>query len=142
MKLAHFQNRIGKFILISNFLVFGLIGIFYVMSTPGFTEDELETILKFLVPIESVYMTAIIKFLLDNKTVDKGSGQVELSNRYTSITKLIIYGHITVLLALVIVKALGAISFDVFTNLMAIVETAFGAYVGTIVLDLFKRGEE
>ena len=69
MKESIFRNRLGKFILISN-LVFGiLIVILYFFK--GFDDDEFGELLKILAPIKSVYLTALIRYVIANRNVEK-----------------------------------------------------------------------
>ena len=131
-----FQYKIGRFMLLSNALIFVLLCIFYFL--PGFTDDELASTLKLVVPVESVYMAAIIKFLIGNKKASAANEPDEqLSGMYMSISKTIIYSHAGLIVLAITAKALGAISFPAFTNFLVIIETCFGAYVGSILTDLF-----
>lgn len=137
MKEDVFRNRVGRFILISNVTLFVLIIIFYLLK--GFSSSELTDILKSLVPVQTVYMAAIIKFMMGNKTVeDNPAESKQLTKGYALTVRLIINTHIILLILIILGKALGGlISNEMMANLLLIVETFFGAYIGTIITSLF-----
>ncbi len=131
-----FQFRIGRFLLVANAVIFVLLCLFYFM--PGFVDEELTATLKLLVPVQSVYMAAIVKFLIGNKRAsDTNIEEEPLTKQYMSVSRLIIYGHSILIILLIVAKALGAIEFSVFSNGLVLLETLFGVYVGSIVTDLF-----
>lgn len=136
-----FQFRIGRFLLTANAVIFVLLCLFYFL--PGFVDEELTATLKLLVPVQSVYMAAIVKFLIGNKRVtDAAPEKAPLTKQYMSVSRLIIYGHSILIILLIIAKALGAIEFDVFSNGLVLLETLFGVYVGTVVTDLFSTSQK
>ena len=106
----------------------------------GFTSGELSEILKILAPIKAIYITAIIKYIIDNKNSDstQEADSFTLSELYKTITKLIIYSHIFLIYSLVILVAINLISFQDFKTVLAIVETFFGGYIGLLISDMFK----
>ena len=137
--LDDFRLRIGKFILYANLGIFVLV--FVLFAARGFTSEELQEVLKFLIPIKSTYMAAMVKFVLANrKAPERGPNAkaIELSPLYRSMTLIIIYGHIFVLTLVIVLCAFNAISFITLTYFIIIVETFFGAYVGIIITDIFK----
>ncbi len=144
MKKRDFQFLTGKVIIYSNGALFLSVIILFLLD--GFLPDELTEIMKFLVPVQSVYMTAIVKFMIENKYVKKEEeeeedGQKILNPFYVKITRLIVLVHILVILSGIILKGLGIIELTMLTSLVAVVETFFGVYIGGILLDLYKPAE-
>ena len=141
MKEASFRNLVGRFIIVSNIVLFLLIMVFYVLK--GFSGNELEDILKALLPVQTVYMAAIIKYMVANKTVEnKPEESKVLTKGYALTVRLIVNTHIILLLLIISLKAVGGIiSNEMMTNLILIIETFFGAYIGTIITSLFPANK-
>jgi len=138
MKIAKHRQKIGKFILIANIVIFILIFILYAIG--GFLTEELMEILKFLIPIKSIYMTALVKFIIANKKqiLDEKSDNEELMPLYKTVTNIFVYTHIITLSLMIVFCAFNIISFKFLINGIAILETFFGAYIGLIITDMFK----
>lgn len=138
MTLAQHRNKIGKFILFANFGLFVLIFVLFVIG--GYTDEELINVLKFLLPIKSIYMTALVKHVVTNRNADNVSEEdnQNIKPLYKNVTDLIVYSHILLLSLFVVLCGINLVSFDFLINSIAIIETFFGAYVGIIITDLFK----
>lgn len=136
MTISQHRNRIGKFIIISSFVLFLLI--FILFGLKGFTPEELTDILKILVPIKTVYMTALIKFVIANKNNEITEGEKEATGLYKTLTNVTVYSHILLLMLAITLSAFNIISFEALTSFVAILETFFGAYIGLIIADMFK----
>ena len=90
-------------------------------------------------------MTAIIKYVIANKKEVEESkskkdspGNPPLNPLYKLTSNIILYGHIFMLTLSLTFCAFNVISFDTLTNIIALIETFLGAYVGIIITDLFK----
>lgn len=145
MTLEQYRTQIGKFIIYANIFIFFLL--FSLFLLKGFTHNELTETLKLLVPIKAVYLTALVKFILINKNIDKekkkkGIEQLHISTLYKAVTRSIIYSHILAIVVMIILCSLNIISFIAFTYSIAVIETIFGAYIGMIIGDMFKTGDE
>ena len=138
MTLAQHRNKIGKFILFANLGLFVLIFVLFVIG--GYTDEELIDVLKFLLPIKSIYMTALVKHVVTNRNADKVSEEdnQNIKPLYKNVTDLIVYSHILLLGLFVVLCGINLLSFEFLINSIAIIETFFGAYVGIIITDLFK----
>ena len=138
MEISQHRQKIGKFILISNLTIFILIFILYAKG--GFLAEELTLILQFLVPIKSVYMTALVKFIIANKkeVAENKEDKEKLTLLYKTVTNIIVYAHITSLALMIVFCAFNIVSFEFLKYGIAILETFFGAYVGLIITDMFK----
>jgi len=150
VKEKDFQFKMGKLIMVSNIVIFVLVALGYVFK--GFADDdEVSAVLKLLAPINSIYMAAVIKYMISQKNVvetDEETNEdkpkpVLINKGYATITQIIIYFHFVALVFLIGAKVLGAMgSIDTLTTSIAILETFFGAYVGTIIVDLFSGSKE
>ncbi len=150
MKEKDFQFKMGKLIMVSNIVIFILVALGYVFK--GFADDdEVSAVLKLLAPINSIYMAAVIKYIISQKNVVDGNDESEeekpkpilINKGYATVTRTIIYFHFIALVFLIGARILGAIgSIDTLTTSIAILETFFGAYVGTIIVDLFSSSKD
>jgi hypothetical protein len=141
MTIARHREKIGKFIIIAHLSIFILI--FILFGLGGFTSDELGIILKFLIPIKTIYITALVKFVIANKKKIENDKQTDdqttkVQPLYKSVTNIFVYSHITILAITITMAAFNLISFSFLQNAVAIIETFFGAYIGIIITDMFK----
>jgi len=141
MTISKHRDTIGKFIIIAHLSIFGLI--FILFGLGGFTPDELSNVLKFLVPIKAIYITALVKFIIANKKKIKKESQNEkdtaqVNNLYKNVTNIFVYSHIIILAVVISFSAFNIITFVFLQNAIAIIETFFGAYIGLIISDMFK----
>ncbi len=144
MNEVAFQYKMGKLIIWSNIIIFVIVGL---GGIRGFAdEDELMSVIKLLAPINSIYMAAVIKFMIGNKNAvssEKIKGASTLNKGYIGLTKTIIYLHLIIVAGLILLKIAGFISsISTLTAGLAIAETFFGVYVGTIIVDLFKARDK
>ncbi|MBP2833815.1 hypothetical protein J8281_16590 [Aquimarina sp. U1-2] len=153
MNIDKHRSYIGKFVITSSLLIFILVLILFALK--GFTPEELSEILKYLVPIKAVYLTALVKYVIANKKVEEKKEEQNnvdstelaanekhlISPLYKTMANLFIYGHITFLTSSIVMAAFNIISFSSLTYFIAIIETFFGVYVGLIISDMFKVAE-
>lgn len=147
-EINFFREKIGRFVLIANLLIF--ITIFLLFFFNGFTLNELKELMKLLIPIKTVYITAIVKYILKNKeskdtkdeTEKNPETQTKLSSLYKTVTYFIVYGQISLLVTMIVLCSLNVISFELLTYFISLLETIFGVYIGLIIIDLFKVKEE
>ncbi len=150
MNIDKHRSYIGKFVIISSLLIFIIVLVLFALK--GFTPEELSEILKYLVPIKAVYLTALVKYVIANKNIKektKGKKSTDsddtakneenlVSPLYKTMANVFIYGHIIFLASSIIMAAFNVISFSSLTYFIAIIETFFGVYVGLIISDMFK----
>ncbi|NJO89231.1 MAG: hypothetical protein HC831_09945 [Chloroflexia bacterium] len=111
----------------------------------GFTPNELGDVLKFLVPIKTIYVTALVKFVIANRNGENNREQTEkneVPSLYKNVTNIFIYSHIILLATTITLAAFNLISKVFMQNAIAIIETFFGAYIGLIISDMFKTNKE
>lgn len=139
---AQLRNRLGRFILVSNLAFGGLVIVYYLLR--GFDDEEFVELMKIIVPIKSVYLTALTRYVVANRNVltpqDDG---LKVNELFASTSFIIITVHISSLITAVSVYALfNAMEFESLTNIILGLETFFGVYVGLIIASMFKVEEE
>jgi protein-S-isoprenylcysteine O-methyltransferase Ste14 len=145
MTIAKHREKIGKFIIVAHLSIFILI--FVLFGLGGFTSEELGEVLKFLIPIKTIYITALIKFVITNKKKVANKNQSEddtaqVDTLYKNVTNIFIYSHIILLAIAITIAAFNIITFTFLQNAIAIIETFFGAYIGFIITDMFKADKD
>jgi len=140
MNETKLRNRISKFILISNAILFITIITLYLFS--GFLPDEFTTLIALISPVTAVYIGALVKYAVENKNViDGGKNEKTVNKLYVTISYWSIPFHFVAIFLIVNFKAINLITFDDLKIAFSIVETFFGVYVGYIVSSLFKVDE-
>lgn len=137
------RNRLGRFILISNIGFALLIVLFFLLG--GFDNEEFTEIMKILIPIKSVYLTAFIKYVIANKNLEPvGEGErVILNPLYATTSFVIILTHISSLVICTTLYALfNIMMFDVLISVIIFIESLFGVYVGLFMASMFKVEED
>lgn len=141
MTVASHREKIGKVIIVAHLSIFVLIFILYALG--GFLTEELADTLKFLIPIKTIYITALVKFIIANKNKEESEETpIEINPLYKNVTNIFIYTHIILLMISVLLVAFNGISFPTFQNTISIIETFFGTYIGLIITDMFKVNKE
>lgn len=141
MTIEKHREKIGKFIIVAHLSIFILILILFALG--GFTPEELGDVLKFLVPIKTIYVTALVKFVIANKKRDNNDEELvenkeKVTNLYKNVTNIFVYSHIILLAGAITIAAFNIITFVFLQNAIAIIETFFGAYIGLIITDMFN----
>jgi hypothetical protein len=139
MNLTEANDRIGAFIIFSNIGLFALLIMLYLLR--GMTGSELTEVLKLLIPVKTLYLTAVVNYGLKNRQARRNSPTQPPSVRpfYYLMSRGIIYTHIAILYALVTIYALGGRDPDILTTGIPIVESFFGLYAGMILGDMFGK---
>ena len=144
MTEARLRDQIGILVIISNVLV--VVSTLILFFLKGFLYEEMTTTIALVVPMFSVYTTAIIKSIIANRATVRDESP-KVSAQYIFISWLFPSVFTLYLIALVFLKAfnVGFSSFDQFKTTLVASETIFGAYVGLILGPMFhiaKRKEE
>ena len=134
------RNQIGILLILCNLLVVASTIILFFLN--GFLYDEMTTTIALIVPMFSVYTTAIIKSIIANRTQTKDESAV-VSSQYVFISWLFPSIFTMYLVALVFLKAfnIGFSSFEQFKTSIVASEAIFGAYVGLTVSSMFNIGK-
>ena len=131
---------IGMFLILANLLVVSTTLIFFFLH--GFLFEELTTTIALIVPMFSVYTTAVIKSIIANRA--KRNDETPLvSGQYIFISWLFPVIFTVYLLSLVVLKAfnLAFSSFEQFKTMLVGSETIFGAYAGLVISSMFDIGK-
>jgi hypothetical protein len=137
MSESKLRNRISKFILISNAILFITIIVLYLFS--GFLQDEFTVLIALISPVTAVYIGALVKYAVENKNViENEKTEVPVNKLYVTISLWSIPFHFISIFVIVNLKALNIITFGDLKIAFSLVETFFGVYVGYIVSSLFK----
>jgi hypothetical protein len=131
------------------FIIFSNIGLIFLLIFErfinGYTNKELVNVLKLLLPIQSLYFTAVLRYVLrGNKRKTRNQEPDQGRPLFSLLTKTFICVHIILLYGLIIVYGLGRYPFGLLSYGIPLVESFFGIYVGTILTDLYhaKSGKE
>ncbi len=135
MTESQLKSRIGIFLIISHFSIIILVIILYLLG--GFLFDEMTTTVALIIPMFSVYTTAIVKHIIANKNQGR-SWSKSTTSEYTFIVFLIPSLFISFLVAINFIKVFNLVTFEQFKIMLAIGETVFGAYVGLVLSSMFE----
>ena len=132
------RTRLGRFIFLSSLGLLLLIGLYYLLG--GFTPSEFTELLKRLVPIKAVYLTALIKYVIANPyQEEKVKVGLPLNRTYLWTSSTIIGLHMIGLIVLVTLTAFyNSPSFEGLLNAIVAIESIFGLYVGLFLNHLFE----
>lgn len=131
------KSVIGAAIILANILIILAIFILYILG--GFLFDEMTTSIALIAPMLSIYTTAIIRDIVKNKNRVKSKGKT-VTGDYIFISFLFPLVFVLFLLSIVFAKGfnIGFSSFEQFKTMLAVSETAFGAYAGVVLSSFFK----
>lgn len=131
------RNRISRFILISNVILYVSTFIYYILK--GFDGEELSVIIALLSPVTAVYLAAMFKYAADTRHKEEPLDDRKVSKLYVMITNWSIPLHFGIIFLTISMKALfNFITFEQLKLIFAGTESLFGAYVGIIVASLYK----
>ncbi len=131
------RNKISKFILISNAVLFITIITLYMFS--GFLPDEFTVLIALISPVTAVYIGALVKYAIENKNVvGVNPNEKPVNQLYVTISYWSIPFHFVSIFIIIVLKAINLMTFEELKISFSIIETFFGAYVGYIVSSLFK----
>ena len=129
-------DRMAIFIIFSNIGLFLIIIIERLMN--GLTNSEMADVLKLLLPIQSLYLTAVIRYILrSNRLREEAETRVRHTRIFSLLTKTFIYTHTGLLYGLILLYGLGGQSFGLLSYGIPVVESFFGIYVGMIVTSMY-----
>lgn len=137
MTREQLKSRIGLFLIISHFMIILLVVALFLFG--GFKFEEMTTAVALIVPMFSIYTTAIIKHITTNSKQKKDSSEI-ITGEFVFITFFVPSLLIFFLISMIILKTLnvGFSDFEQFKIMLAISETVFGAYVGLVMSSLFE----
>jgi hypothetical protein len=137
MTEAKLRNQIGYLLIVGNMSVIVLIlGLFFL---GGFLFEEMTTTIALVFPMLSVYVVAVIKYVVAQKAVVVDQSE-KVSPQYAMLSWLIPSSLVLYLICIVILKAfnIGVSSFEQFKILLTVGQTVFGGYAGLILGSMFE----
>jgi hypothetical protein len=131
------RDLVGIFIIIANLLVIAVTLILYFLG--GFLFDELTTTIALLVPMFSVYTTAIVKSFVSHRRQIRDTSS-PVTPQYVFVAWVFPLTFTAFLVTLVVMKAfnVGFSSFEQFKGLLIASEAIFGVYVGLVLSAMFS----
>lgn len=138
MNELNFKIALGAFVIFANFFTLFLVIVFYLLG--GFTFDEMTTSVALIVPMFSVYTSAIVKFIYDSRYARTSRGK-KLGKPFVVFGFSIVALFATYLSAIIFAKAYnyGFGSFENFKIMLAMSEAIFGIYLGVLLTSTFPQ---
>lgn len=132
---AEFKSKLGREIIISHFCIILLVIVLYFLG--GFLFEQMTTTVALLIPIFSVYTTAIYKSIV--------AGRTEHYTYSKEVTKDFVFAAfwatrlLTIFMtAIIILMALNIrMTFEQFKIMIGLGQTMFGVYFGLVLSPLF-----
>ena len=138
MKESKLKSILGLLIIISHFIAILLTIFLWILG--GFLFDEMTTTVALIIPLFSIYTTAIIKDVIANR-VSRPTKQKTVSPEYVFITFFIPGIFVFLLISIIILKSfnIGFEDFEQFKIMLGLLQTIFGAYMGLVLSSQFKN---
>jgi hypothetical protein len=113
---------------------------FLLFILKGFDQEEFTALMGMLMPVTALYAGTVYKFLGGSLTSPEPIKEEAPLPRSTSTVKILIYGHFIGMLLLIGTKALAPniLNFSQMTMALTLIETVIGAYMGSLLMSLFK----
>lgn len=139
--LTHVRQKFARQIIGYNVGIIVLSVVFYL--TGGLDYEDFSNLVSILVPMSTVYLGALFQFL--GKTLIEQDGQPneenneKIADNNVSLIRWIIFVHFALLIAVIVAKVTPVINFKEMKLFLALIEGAFGAYIGYIINSLFNH---
>lgn len=134
------KSRIFFFMMVSKIITVLLV--LFHWQTGGYSLAEALATITLILPLFTVYLTAMVKDTLTNPYVDTKRKSKEIKGSIVVLTYLIFPLYTLAIFYLINLKPQpGPFSFENLQAALAGIETGFGIYIGQIVFALFKKEE-
>ena len=142
MKEKRLKNIILFLILTAKIFTIGLILFHY--STEGLQKKEMYSLITLILPLFTVYLTVMIKDMLSNpyRNEKKQEKQKKVKGSISVLTFIIFPIYFVTIIISINQTARGNLQADELQQIIGIVESAFGIYLGQIILTLFKKEDK
>jgi len=145
MKETKLKNVILILMLLAKFLTLGVV--LFHHFTNGFEgKSEALSIIVLILPLFTVYLTVMLKDIFSNPYKTKEKKEIEktkIVKASISILTFIVFPIYFIAIFISInLRASGELSFIELQQIIALIETIFGVYVGQIIFTLFKKEEK
>jgi hypothetical protein len=106
----------------------------------GFDQEEFTALMGMLMPVTAIYAGTVYKFLGGSLTTPDPIKEETPLPQASGTVKVLIYGHFIGMLLLIATKALAPnlLNFSQMTMALTLLETVIGAYMGSLLMSLFK----
>lgn len=132
------KSRIFFFMMVSKIIT--VILVLFHWQTGGYSLAEALATIALILPLFTVYLTAMVKDTLTNPYVDTKRKSKEIKGSIVVLTYLIFPLYTLAIFYLINLKPQpGPFSFENLQAALAGIETGFGIYIGQIVFALFKK---
>lgn len=137
MKENILKNLILVFMLISKIAV--LAWILFHFSTHGLTKSETFSVISIVLPVFAVYLTVIVKDVLSEPFVEERRRKARKIKSPVLIIAAIVFPlYVVLILGSITQTAKGNFSGDDLQMAIGVIESAFGVYIGQLIMTLFK----
>jgi len=131
------KKRIFWFMLISKIIV--VLFITFHWATGGFSKTEAFAAIMTILPLFTVYTTVMVKDYTKNRYHEQSVEDKKMTSTFSAFTYFIFPAYLLIILYVITLKPKGEMAFTDLQTTTAIIETAFGVYIGQIVFALFKK---
>lgn len=135
------KNTLALFLIVGHLGTILLVIVLRVQG--GFLHEEMTTSIALLSPMFAVYATAVIAHLIDTRHsfTDTSKPVTGLFVFIAAMIPVLFVGSIT---TIILLKGynIAFSDFEDFKQVLALIETVFAAYLGTVVRSLYKGSEQ
>jgi hypothetical protein len=106
----------------------------------GFDTEEFTALMGMLMPVTAIYAGTVYKFLGGSLTTPDPIKDDTPLPQASGTVKVLVFGHFVGMLLLITTKAVAPnlLNFSQMTMALTLLETVIGAYMGSLLLSLFK----
>jgi hypothetical protein len=136
MTIEQLQTRVGIGLILAQFSIILLLIV--LRFTDAFNHDEMKTSIALIVPMLAIYTTSIVALFVQPSNADAGKEQVQFRAMFVTVFFPVMF--VVTISAMIILKAyqIGFKNFEEFKDILAITQTAFAVYLGTVLRALFN----
>ena len=137
MKESRLKNSVSFFIIGFHFGIILLTICLWAIG--GFLFEEMTTTVALIIPMFSIYTTAVIKHIIATKSINNIKNK-NISSAYVFLTFFILSFYVISLISMIFLKSFNIAfsNFEQFKVMLGVIQTAFGAYVGLILSSMFE----
>lgn len=128
---------VGLFVVLSHLTLLLLIVVLFVAG--GFLFEEMTTTVALVIPMFSIYTTAIINYIISSKRVLSSTDEL-VTKQYVFVSFLLPVLFVFLVGAAICMKAFNITfaNFEQFKIMLGVLEVAFGTYMGIVLSSMFE----
>ena len=136
MNESSLRNKIGIFLIVSQFSLVIIVFLLYLVG--GYNFDEMTTTIALMFPMLSVYTTGIIKLFVHNKNRTVGRNR-NITKEFAFIAWFFPMLFVISIGFIITIKPLqGFRNFEDFKTFLSIIESLFGGFTGYVISTLLE----